>query len=133
PMNFLRGQVQSEDGSVKVKIGDFHLLPSEEMVEPLRGYDGKFIFVGIRAENMETLASPVPDALAVTVEVVEPLGSQNLLTIRISEDVLKVSTHPDFKVHAHETVYIRFPPAKIRWMDRDTGRAIAPSLDKVLA
>ncbi len=133
PMNFLRGQVQRENGAIKVNIGDFHLSPPAEMNEPLRAYESKSIFVGIRAENMETLASPAPDALAVTVEVVEPLGSQNLLTIRIGEDILKVSTHPDFKVHAHETVYIRFPPAKIRWMDRDTGQAIAPSLDKVLA
>jgi multiple sugar transport system ATP-binding protein len=133
PMNFLRGQVQRENGSVMVKIGDFMLTPPEEMIEPLRAYDGKDIFVGIRAENMETLLSPSPDALAVEVDVIEPLGSQNLLTIRIDGDILKVSTHPDFKVMAGETVYVRFPPAKIRWMDRETGQAIAPSLEKVLA
>jgi multiple sugar transport system ATP-binding protein len=133
PMNFVRGQVQRAGGSYTVRIGDFTLTPAPEMQSTLAGYDGKAIFVGVRAELMEVSRTAQPDALPVTVEVIEPLGSQNLLTIRIGSDVLKVSTHPDFVVPMGEQIWLRFPMSKIRWMDADTGRAITPELVQVTA
>src|SRR5690606_11961918 len=96
PMNFLRGQVQLENSSPIVNIGDFTLTPSETMLAALRPHEGKPVLVGIRAENMEALSQPTPDALQVKVRVLEPLGSQNLLTIPVGQDTIKVSTHPDF-------------------------------------
>ncbi len=131
PMNFLEGQVQRDNGALTVKIGDFALTPTPEMVNALTPYDGKVVLLGIRAENMEALAKPATDALPVAVQIVEPLGSQNLLTIHIGADVLKVSTHPDFPVRAGDKVWLRFPVQKIRWIDRDSGKALTPSLDKV--
>ncbi len=133
PMNFLRGRVERDGSRIQVNIGDFHLSPSNEMQDTLRVYEGKTIFVGLRAENMEALAQPAPDALKVRVDVVEPLGANNLLTIRIGGDVLKVSTHPDFPATMGGDLWIRFPIQKIRWMDAETGRALTPTLDKVLA
>lgn len=133
PMNFLRGQVVRQDGATRVQIGAFHLTPSEEYQPVLRAHEGKPIILGIRAENMEALAQPAADALEVTVEVVEPLGSQNLLTIHVNGDTLKVSTHPDFPVRTGERIWLRFPPNKIRWFDAQTRRSLAPDLQGVLS
>ena len=83
--------------------------------------------MGIRAENMETLDKPAPDALQVEVLVVEPLGSQNLLTVKIGEDLVKVATHPTFRVKPGEDVWLRFPADKIRWLDRDNGKVLYPA------
>jgi multiple sugar transport system ATP-binding protein len=128
PMNFIKGQVQRENGSVKVMIGDFTLKPTPEMTEALLPYDGKLIHLGIRAENIEALTTPTPDTLPVNVEVVEPLGSQNLLTILIGSDTIKVSTHPDFEVQPGKQLWLRLPVQKIRWIDPDTGQAVLPDL-----
>jgi multiple sugar transport system ATP-binding protein len=133
PMNFLNGSVQKHDGQLKVKVGDLFITPPDYMVAALRRYDGKDIFLGIRAENMEVLSQPEPGALPVTVEVVEPLGAQNLLTIYIDGHAIKVSTHPDFAAQAGGKLWLRFPENKIRWIDRDSGRAISPELEQVLA
>ena len=97
------------------------------MLPILRPYDGKPIVVGIRAENMETLNQPADDALQVRVLVVEPLGAQNLLTVRIGEDIVKVATHPTFEVAPDMDVWLRFPADKIRWVDRDSGRVCYPA------
>ncbi len=126
PMNFMMGQVQRENGRVKVNIGDFSLSPAENMQPLLKSYDGKPIVIGIRAENMETLNQPAEDALQVEVLVVEPLGSQNLLTVQIGEDIVKVSTHPTFKVAPGDNVWLRFPADKIRWVDRDSEQVLYP-------
>jgi multiple sugar transport system ATP-binding protein len=127
PMNFMQGQVQRENGQVTVRIGDFNLVPENRMQPLLRSYDGYPIVVGIRAENMETLDQPAPDALKVGVLVVEPLGSQNLLTVEIGEDIVKVATHPTFEVEPSQDVWLRFPADKIRWVDRDSGRVLYPA------
>ena len=127
PMNFMAGQVQRENGKVKVRIGEFNLVPAEVMQPALKPYDGKSIVIGIRAENMETLNQPADDALQVEVLVVEPLGSQNLLTVQIGSDIVKVSTHPTFEVAPGNDVWLRFPADKIRWVDRDSGRVLYPA------
>jgi multiple sugar transport system ATP-binding protein len=133
PMNFLEGQVRRENGEIKAYIGDFAVKPIPELVEMMRGYDGQRIVIGIRAENMEALSQPADDALKVKVLVVEPLGSQNLLTIQIGGDIIKVSTHPDFRARPDQDIWIRFPSDKIRWIDRDSGRTLIPDLAKLTA
>ena len=124
PMNFMLGQVHRTNGKITVKIGDFTLSPTEDMQSPLTPYAGKVIVIGIRAENMETMNTPAEDALQVEVLVVEPLGSQNLLTIQIGEDIVKVSTHPSFEIKPGMDVWLRFPAEKIRWVDHDSGKVI---------
>ncbi len=126
PMNFLLGQVQRENGSLRVRVGDFTLTPAPVYIEQLKRYDGQPIVIGIRAENMEALRSPAEDALKVRVLVVEPLGAQNLLTIRVHDDIIKLSTHPDFPAEPDSDIWVRFPAEKIRWIDRETGRTILP-------
>lgn len=125
PMNFMRGQVQ-QNGALKVKIGNFELEPAERMKPLLKKYDGQQVILGIRAENMETLNHPVADGVKVQVRVVEPLGSQNLLTVKIGEDIIKVSTHPTFNVAPNNDVWLRFPADKIRWIDRDSEQVLYP-------
>jgi multiple sugar transport system ATP-binding protein len=127
PMNFMQGQVQHENGNVKVKVGDFHLSPADMMQPLLKSYEGEPILMGIRAENMETLAKPAKDALKVEVLVVEPLGSQNLLTVHIGSDLVKVATHPTFRVSPGEDIWLRFPAEKIRWVDRENGKVLYPA------
>jgi len=133
PMNFLEGQVQRQNGAVSVYIGDYALKPIPEMAETLARYEGGPIIAGIRAENMEALSQPAEDALKVTVLVVEPLGSQNLLTIRIGGDIIKIATHPNFHAAPDQDIWIRFPSDKIRWIDRDSGKTLLPDLDKLMA
>jgi multiple sugar transport system ATP-binding protein len=134
PMNFLDGHVHVEEGKPRVTIATsddgqerFTFTPVESAHRMLRGYDGKPIRIGIRAENMETLNQPADNALHVIVHVVEPLGSQNLLTVRAGDHTIKVSTHPDFEARPDQDLWLRFPAGKIRWIDPDTGLVLYPS------
>jgi multiple sugar transport system ATP-binding protein len=127
PMNFLEGRVQHANGQVTVGIGDFVLTPELPMQPILKARDGQLIGLGIRAENMEALSHPADDALQVEVLVVEPLGAQNLLTVEIGKNIAKVSTHPTFVVSPGQAIWLRFPAAKIRWVDRDSGQVLYPA------
>jgi multiple sugar transport system ATP-binding protein len=124
PMNFMSGQVQRHNGQVQVHIGDFHLTPANGVQSLLQQLDGERVLMGIRAENMETLAQPADDAIPVEVMVVEPLGSQNLLTVEIGANVIKVATHPTFLTGPGQTVWLRFPADKIRWVDPESEQVL---------
>ena len=115
---------QMMDGTAQVRSNMVASVIERVRLQP---YDGKSIVVGIRAENMETLAEPVADALKVSVLVVEPLGSQNLLTVKIGSNTVKVSTHPSFAIVPDQDVWLRFPADKIRWIDRDSGQVLYPA------
>ncbi len=127
PMNFLNGQIETQNGQLRVNIAEWSFPVPDHQQLALRPYVGKPIVLGIRAEAMETLTQPTPEALEVAVEVVEPLGSQNLLTAKLGKNVIKISTHPDFSVHVGDKIGLRFPENKIRWLDDTTGQAISTS------
>ena len=133
PMNFLAGRIEANgagDG-MQAFIGDFRITPAPEMDAVLAAYAGQPIIIGIRAENMEAVDRPSDHALKVRVIVVEPLGSQNLLTVRIGDDNVKISTHPTFAVAADDDVWLRFPSDQIRWIDPASGKALYPELAAV--
>ncbi len=127
PMNFLLGQVQRHNGSLHVQVGDYALKPAPIYDSELKRYDGQQVVVGIRAENMEAMSQPAEDALQVRVMVVEPLGSQTLLTIKIHEDIIKLATHPDFPAVPDQDIWVRFPAEKIRLMDPQSGKTLLSS------
>ena len=125
PMNFLEGTVQRGGDGASVDVGGHRLDPEPTLASTLAGLSGDSVVLGIRAENMETLLDAGSDTVPVVVDVVEPLGSQNLLTVDMAGHRLKVSTHPTFPAKSGETLHLRFPADQIRWID--------PSSDLVLS
>lgn len=129
PMNFVDGTVRQSQDQLAVELAGQKLTVGSP-VPALGAFDGKAIRLGIRAENMETVQSPVSDGLKVRVEVVEPLGAQNLLTVTLLSDgstaqPMKVSTHPTFGVAAGEELWVRFPSRQIRWIDPETREMLS--------
>ena len=120
PMNFLDGTIRRDGEGVVVSVAHHEFSPALEIQPLIRGLRGDRIALGIRAENMETLPDPGPDTVPVRVDVVEPLGAQNLLTVQVGGHRLKVSTHPSLPVAVNQELHIRFPAHQIRWIDPAT-------------
>lgn len=120
PMNFLEAEVSVNGGSSVAKLsgGSFELTGG---TAALAGHN---LLLGIRAEAIGVELAAADGLVRATVIVLEPLGSHNLLTVRCGADTLKVSIQPDLFPLAESDVWLRLEPAKIRWMDRDTGAAI---------
>jgi multiple sugar transport system ATP-binding protein len=120
PMNFLEAQV-SRNGStatVGVSGGSF------EFPGDVTALAGRNLLLGIRAEAIGVETAAGEGLVHAKVIVLEPLGSHNLLTVRCGEDTLKVSVNANLFPLADSDVWLRLEPARIRWMDRDTGTAI---------
>ena len=120
PMNFLEAEVSVNGGSSIAKLsgGSFELTGGTAALA------GHSLLLGIRAEAIGVETASSEGLVRAKVIVLEPLGSHNLLTVRCGEDTLKVSIQPDLFPSPESDVWLRLEPARIRWMDRDTGVAI---------
>jgi multiple sugar transport system ATP-binding protein len=121
PMNFVAAQVVANGGGAAAQLGGGTLL----LGEGARALAGQNVVMGIRAESIQVTTSPADGAIRATVVVVEPLGSHNLLTVRTGDDVLKVSAPADVFPPPESDVWLRITPERIRWMNAETGAALA--------
>lgn len=117
PMNFMRGTISRTNGTGALAVGD-RFIKAEL---PAHAPAGQELLMGVRAENIEAILEPVPDAVPGQVLVVEPLGSHLLLTVELGETPIKVQTRVDFAVQPNQTVYLKLDPKQLRWFDPETG------------
>jgi len=123
PMNFLSGTLRTVDGRLTIERDGARIpLPPARKVTAAP-VDGT-VLVGIRPEHIEVTAAPAPEAIAGRVVVLEPIGAQQLLTVRVGGDTVKVTTSPEFQADAGEQIWLRFNPDRIRLMDAHTGAAL---------
>lgn len=110
PMNVLRGTVIG---------GGVDLEGMELRVNDTTDYElGDRVNIGIRAENIETCSQPALGHLKATVQVVEPLGSYQLLTVGLGDQVLKISVHNTFHAEPGGDIGLKFPPQHLRLLGR---------------
>ena len=121
PMNFLQGTITRENGRARVAVGE-HMLDAPAAVA---GVTNGSVVVGIRAENIRADLETTPDALPARAEVVEPIGSNLLVTAVIGDQRVKVLTRTDFPVQAGGNIWLQPEWDKLRWFDPETRAEIA--------
>jgi len=124
PMNFLSARVKSRDGSVYLAVGDFAVGIHAGWEDKLGEMVEKDLILGIRAENIEVRPTVEEGTLPARVIVAEPLGSQQLLTVQVGKDILKVATNPDLSVQPGQTIGLVLTKEKIRLFSEETGKAL---------
>jgi multiple sugar transport system ATP-binding protein len=123
PMNFVDAEVHANGGPATVKLngGSFTFAGNAGELS------GRPLTLGIRAEAIVVETAPRDGLVPAEVVVVEPLGSHNLLTVRLGDTLVKVSTQPHVFPAAGSDIWLLLDPARIRWMDRETGHAVGAS------
>ncbi|MEH2093465.1 ABC transporter ATP-binding protein [Nostoc sp.] len=100
----------------------------------LQKYDGKTLILGIRPEHLN-LSMPATKNLPVQVDLVENLGNDSFLAVKIAEPgsqpattakSLQVRIPPDRFVQPGEQLWLSLTPEKIHFFDPETELAIFP-------
>jgi multiple sugar transport system ATP-binding protein len=123
PMNFLTAHVERRDGAAVAILPDAGEVALDETT-PATEKAGQTLLLGIRAENVEVTTDRAANQLRGTVMVVEPLGSHNLVTLRLGGELLKATMPADARPAPDQEVGVTIDPAHIRWLDSDAGVAI---------
>jgi multiple sugar transport system ATP-binding protein len=90
--------------------------------------EGRDLILGVRPEDIALSASPKPEFLPAEVYVVEPLGSEKIINLRIAGHIVKARTAPTFSATAGETLYARIDQSRSHVFDATTEQAIRDGL-----
>jgi multiple sugar transport system ATP-binding protein len=117
-MNFLPGALATRDGLPWFTAGDITL--------PLNGYafdaspqDGAPVELGIRPEHVETGGD-----LGAAIEIVEPMGSDQLAWVRLGSRSLSMRLPADARAATGDKLRLRLPADKLNLFDAASGRRL---------
>jgi multiple sugar transport system ATP-binding protein len=122
PMNTLEGIVEFEgEEPVFISEGVRVRVPSQRR-EALAGLKGKRVALGVRSEDVGVSG---PGAVAeATVSVIQPLGPQNFLYLKLGEREIVARVPAEIEAGVGERVPLVFNPAKLHFFDLATGMTL---------
>ena len=122
-MNMLETEITDENESVELQSAEDGALTyalSAEMTDEYALTPGDRVTIGARPEDVRVAVSP--DAFdsqshETAVDVVEPLGSDNLLYLSLGGTTWTARVPPSFEPSTGEGAYLSFPPEALHLFD----------------
>ena len=129
PMNFFQAKLVSESETY-LDIGGFKLRVAEDKASMLNESKSREFTVGIRPRELKVYRRPPQGtaALKAEVEVVEPLGDEMILDLRIGSNFARAVTPAEFEAGMGETVWVVMPPSRIHVFDEE-GNSILRGIE----
>ncbi|TAE61152.1 MAG: ABC transporter ATP-binding protein [Nostocales cyanobacterium] len=130
PMNFIPVEFHAP---LLITHSNFRFTLPDVWEKALQKYDGRTVILGIRPEHLN-LSVPATKNLPVKVDLVENLGNDCFLSVRISDPDLKHTDNqtlqlrvpPDRFINLGEQIWLSFIPEKLHFFDPETNLAIFP-------
>jgi ABC-type sugar transport system ATPase subunit len=114
-MNFLDGRI--ENGGRDLCVADAVSVPLTGA--RLSGQEGRDLLVGIRPEHLKI--DGTKSLVELPVELVEPLGAQTLLEVRLGKDLVTVSVDGAMAIKPGDRVPLALDPGQLHLFDRESG------------
>jgi multiple sugar transport system ATP-binding protein len=125
-MNFIDVTINEANGQILAEAQGLRLTVPPAKAASLRAYKGQQIALGVRPEDVHvaTGADAAHHSFDAAVEVVEPLGSEILLDVRIGRGTIVARVEPSVRVKVHETVKLAVNADKLHFFDAKTEQAV---------
>ena len=125
PMNFIEGSFVEEPNDYLFVTSDFKLSLGLELGELVKkGMKSTEIILGFRPEHAKILTKPEPNTIKAKVYVVEPLGRDLIVNVKIGSGLYKVIAPPDMAVKPGQDIWLKLDMDKIHIFDKKTEKAI---------
>jgi len=124
-MNFISVTLEWTENALWAAAPGMRVRVPPAKTEALRQHEGKPVVLGLRPEALRPADGGAGDyAFDAIVEVVEPLGSEILLDVRVGESPVVARVDPALRVAAHDRVRLAFDPARAHFFDSASEAAI---------
>ncbi|MGE0713915.1 MAG: ABC transporter ATP-binding protein [Alphaproteobacteria bacterium] len=125
-MNFLPVEVGGANGDLHVACPGLSIGLSGTAAERIAGHAGRRIWLGVRPEDLRLAGDddPAGACFEADVEVVERLGPEILLDLRVGEHALVASVEPTVRVRIHDRLRMAIDRDRLHFFDADTEAAI---------
>ena len=128
PMNFLKGQIVRVGQGLFFNEGTFRLRVVDEMTARLLAYENKPVIFGIRPEDLYDKLfitdAPTDCIVTSTVELVEPLGAEVYLHLRVGQHAIIARVGPHDRPEVNQDIDLVFDMGKVHFFDTETEAAI---------
>ncbi|MDZ5699818.1 ABC transporter ATP-binding protein [Chelativorans sp. M5D2P16] len=130
-MNVMPARVREEAGSARVTVDDAaegFQFPRELLMK-LNGHAPEdTLALGVRPEGILVSREPREGYLPVEAQIIEPLGSHDIVDLRVGEGMLRARTPAGFVPRAGEQVHARIDPVQAHFFDTRDGKSLGVRL-----
>jgi multiple sugar transport system ATP-binding protein len=125
-MNFATVTMADGNGRITAKNAGLEIEIPGAQAERLRAHLGRQLMLGIRPEDLHVAHAGDPKGLTFNsrVEVVEKLGSEILLDVRVGEDSMVAAVDPTTQAKAQDQLQLAVNPERLHFFDARTEAAI---------
>jgi multiple sugar transport system ATP-binding protein len=125
-MNFATVTMTDGSGRLTARNSGLEIELMGPHAERLRPHLGRRLTLGIRPEDLHVARDADPAGLTFPckVEVIEQLGSEILLDVRVGEDTMVAAVEPTVRAKVAETLRLAVNPERLHFFDADTEAAI---------
>src|SRR5262245_35657469 len=125
-MNFAAVTMVDGNGVLMAQNGGLQIEVPAQHADRLRPHVGRRLTLGIRPEDLRIAGDGDVAGLTFSsrVEVVEQLGSEVLLDVRVGDDTMVAAVDPAVGVKADDTLRLAVNPARLHFFDAQSEKAI---------
>lgn len=124
-MNFIPARIDGGPGNLRVQSGELELPVPPVKAPVLEPYLNKEIILGIRPEDLSAANSTQEKAtMNAKVVVVQPVGSQIFLGVKVGELDLLTSVSAQTKVKPHQEIVLKAQVENLHFFDPVSEKAI---------
>jgi multiple sugar transport system ATP-binding protein len=125
-MNFATVTMADGNGRITAKNAGLEIEIPGAQAERLRAHLGRQLMLGIRPEDLHVAHAGDPKGLTFNsrVEVVEKLGSEILLDVRVGEDSMVAAVDPTTQAKAQDQLQLAVNPERLHFFDSRTEAAL---------
>jgi multiple sugar transport system ATP-binding protein len=125
-MNFATVKVAAENGALWAASPGIRIKVPRELTDRVGRHAGEEVTLGVRPEDLRIASGGDPTELNVeaVVEVVERLGSEILLDVRVGSGTMVAAVEPTTRARVHDQLQLALNPERLHFFDNRTERAI---------
>jgi multiple sugar transport system ATP-binding protein len=125
-MNFAAVTVTEANGSLIAENSGLRIKLPDETAQRLRSHIGQAVTLGVRPEDLTVADTTNPDqsCFDAVIEVIEQLGSEILLDMKVGEGVMVASVEPTVRVKVRDKLRVAIRPSRLHVFDAKTEAAI---------
>src|ERR1700756_1174081 len=114
-MNFARVTVDEANGSLFAGNSGLRIKLPDDTAQRLRAHVGREVVLGVRPEDLSdaTSADPSYPSFDAVIEVVEQLGSETLLDMKVGDGMMVASVEPSAQVKVRDRLRVAMRPSKL--------------------
>jgi multiple sugar transport system ATP-binding protein len=125
-MNFVDVNIVAAGDGVWAEAPGLRLRVPADRTQRMRAYAGQRATLGVRPEDLHIAGgADAPDTIInAVVDVVEPLGSEILLDVKVGPSLMVARVDPTIRVKVHESLRLAVEPDRLHFFDARNEAAV---------